>query len=767
MIDLYDEKQFTSPAQNALKKAGAFAAAYGKEDCLDACLLCGIAAEDVSVGAAVLLKHGICAEELSGRLKSLSYARESPQRDFTPFLKKALLTAGRCGCPVGTAHLLFVLLDKEATGARALLSDCGADLAKIKESCAAELRALESVFTGRKPASVRAPRELSLYTTDLTALARDGKLDPLVGREEELSEVLSILARRNKNNPCLIGEPGVGKTAIVEGVAQQFSVGRAGRFSGRRVLALDLGAMLAGAKYRGDFEERLTHMIRQAEAEHAVLFIDEVHSIVGAGSSEGSADCANLLKPILARGSVQIIGATTETEYRKYIEPDAALARRFQPVTVHEPDKEAAGSILFGLRPVLEDYHHVRITDEAVQKAVELSVRYLPERRLPDKAIDLLDEACSRASVLSEQKDNTEDVLTTLIQKGNFAKAASLYAQSISKSKAPVISESTISLLLEKKTGIPVSTEYAPYEKAKQLLSHLDRSLFGQPEAKKALFRAVLQYQNHMEENIGAAASFLFCGPTGVGKTYAAKLTAETLFDPESFIRIDLSEYGEAHTVSRLIGAPPGYVGFEESGFLVNKVRSRPYSLLLFDEADKAHPNVLRLLLQILEDGKLTDSAGHTADFSNAMIVLTANVQQQGAQTGFLSEKTQPDVRRFLSGVFPSELLNRIDYVVSFRPLDQEGRRLIAEKMVQEFACRMARIGLSVTVSEETIAYLSSLPECRRFGARPIQRFIKQELEGELMLRLAEATLLPGKIALSIKNGKVICENQCLVKTSE
>lgn len=761
---MYDEKQFTSSAQNALKKARTFATVYGRENCMDACLLCGIAAEDVSVGAAILLKHGICAEELSERLKASSYTGKNAQRDFTPFLQKAILAANRCGCPVGTAHLLSVLLEKEAAGARILLNECKADLSQIRESCAAELRALESVFFGRKSSAARMPRELSLYTTDLTALAREKKLDPLIGRAEEVEEVLSVLARRSKNNPCLLGEPGVGKTAIAEGVAQQFAAGRAGRFSGRRVLSLDLGAMLAGAKYRGDFEERLVRMIKQAEAEQAVLFIDEVHSIVGAGSSEGSTDCANLLKPILARGSIQIIGATTEAEYRKYIEPDAALARRFQPVTVHEPDKKAAGSILFGLRPALEEYHHVRIMDEAITSAVDLSVRYLTERRLPDKAIDLLDEACSRASILSDQNDGTDDMLTALIQKGDLAEAAVLYAKTVSEDNMPVISGSSISVLLEKKTGIPVSSKHTPIEKAKELLSHLDRNLFGQPEAKKALFRAVLQYQTHMEEVDGAAASFLFCGPTGVGKTLAAKLTAEVLFDPESFIRIDLSEYSEAHTVSRLIGAPPGYVGFSESGFLVNKVRRRPYSLLLFDEADKAHPNVLRLLLQILEDGKLTDSAGHTADFSNTMIVLTANLQEQSGQTGFLSSRTPPDVRHSLSGIFPSELLNRFDYVVPFRALDKGRRRLIAEKMVREFICRMERLGLKIAVSEDILEHLSSLPECRRFGARPIARFIKQELEGEVMLRLAEDGLFQGEVRLALQGGRVVCEPACLLQ---
>ncbi len=761
---MYDEKQFTSSAQNALKKAQAFAAAYGRENCPDACLLCGIAAEDVSVGAAILLKHGICAEELSERLKASSYTEKNVQSEVITFLRKAVLAANRCGCPAGTAHLLSVLLEKEAEGARTLLKECGADLIQIKESCAAELRALESVFSGRKPTAARMPRELTLYTTDLTALAREEKLDPLIGREEEVEEVLSVLARRTKNNPCLLGEPGVGKTAIAEGVAQQFAAGHAGRFSGRRVLSLNLGAMLAGAKYRGDFEERLVRMIKQAEAEQAVLFIDEVHSIVGAGSSEGSTDCANLLKPVLARGSIQIIGATTETEYRKYIEPDAALARRFQPVTVHEPDKSTADNILFGLRPALEKYHHVRIMDEAVKKAVELSIRYLPERRLPDKAIDLLDEACSRASILSDQKDSTDDMLTAFIQKGDFAEAAALYAKTVSENSAPVISGSNISVILEKKTGIPVSDQCAPIGKAKELLAHLDCNLFGQPEVKKALFRAVLQYQTHTEEADGATASFLFCGPTGVGKTLAAKLTAEVLFDSKSFIRIDLSEYSEAHTVSRLIGAPPGYVGFSESGFLVNKVRRRPYSLLLFDEADKAHPNVLRLLLQILEDGKLTDSAGHTADFSNTMIVLTANLQEQGGQTGFLSEQTQPDIRRSLSGVFPSELLNRFDYVIPFKPLDKEGRRRIAEKMMREFVCRMERLGVRVTVSEDIFEYLSSLPECRYFGARPIRRFIKQELESDVILRLAEDEQFQGELRILLQNGKAVCEPACLLK---
>lgn len=759
---MYEEKQFTVPARNALKKAQVLAQTYQCNTMFDACILCGIAAEDISVGAAVLLKYGICSEELIKRLKDLAEKNvQAKCADLEYILQNTLSLAERSGGVAGTAHLLFALLENGKT-AGSLIQDCGIDPLEVKDACAAEIRALQAAFAGKKTASSRVSKELSLYTTDLTAQARAGKLDPLIGREEEIASVLAILARRSKNNPCLLGEPGVGKTAIAEGIAQRLCEGGVGRFCGRRLLSLDLGSMLAGAKYRGDFEERLTRVLRQAEAEQAVLFIDEVHTIVGAGSSEGSADCANLLKPVLARGNVQIIGATTETEYRKYMEPDAALARRFQPVIVKEPGRDAASKILFGLRPALEKYHRVHITDAAVCQAVTLSERYLPERRLPDKAIDLLDEACGRAVTQSNAQSlqkTTEDTLIRLIKDGNLSEAADLYAKGLQTKEEIVVSDREISFLLEKKTGIPISPECTPYEKAKKLLTYLDQNLFGQPEAKKALFRAVLQYQNDPEETTGAAASFLFYGPTGVGKTFAAQLTAKALFSPDSFIRIDLSEYGEPHTVSRLIGAPPGYVGFEENGFLVNKIRSRPYSLLLFDEADKAHPNVLRLLLQILEDGKLTDSAGHTADFSNVMVVLTANLYERVPQTGFLTPASYPDIRKILSKHFPSELLNRIDYVIPFKELDSEGKRSVTKKLIKEFVGRMERSGIEIAVSENVINQLSSLSDCNSFGARPIRRFIRQELEGELMIRLAEGTLMPGKVALSFENGKIIFQN--------
>ena len=644
------------------------------------------------------------------------------------------------------------------------------------------------------------------YGKDLNQSVRDGKTDPIIGRDAEIQRVIEILSRRTKNNPCLIGEPGVGKTAIVEGLAQKIVEGKVPEtLKNKRVVTLDLTSMLAGAKYRGEFEERIKKVLEEVvSAKNVILFLDEIHTIVGAGAAEGAIDAANILKPSLARGEIQIVGATTLDEYRKYIEKDAALERRFQPVTVEEPSVEETIQILKGIRDKYEAHHKAKITDEALKAAANLSARYITDRFLPDKAIDLIDEAASKIRIknLTAPPDlkSLEDKLETLKNEKNeaitaqdFERAAKLRDEETSlkteleeKKKDwsdqngknyPTVTEESIAEVLSSWTKIPVAR--LTQEESERLL-HLEDTLHkrvvGQSEAVSAVARAIRRSRAGLKDPKRPIGSFLFLGPTGVGKTELSKALAEVLFDNEdSIIRIDMSEYMEKHSVSRLIGSPPGYVGHEEGGQLTKKVRQNPYSVILFDEIEKAHPDVFNALLQILEDGILTDSQGRRVDFKNTVIIMTSNVgarliTNESKSLGFAAETEEnkkerdyetikADVLGELKKMFRPEFLNRIDEIIVFRQLTGDEIKEIAKIMVRELVNRVKSQGIDVDVDDSVYEYLRKEGFDITYGARPLRRAIQSKMEDMLSEELLSGEVKKGdRIKLIAKDDKIAVE---------
>ena len=735
--------QLTALAQRALQHAQKLAQIHTEETrCVH--LLCGIAQEETSVGASVLRQYGIDAKNLAASLCELAKTEDDPAETAITYAARMRNKKER----VGTLHLLTAILSMHSLRTTELLLKNGIEPSVLLKTCGKELRIINSISSG---SALRKSQDLSLYTVDLTALAAEGKIDPLIGREKEIEMIFSTLLRKKKSSVCLIGEAGVGKTAIAEGVADVLWRSSEGRLFGRRLLSLNIGSLLAGAKYRGDFEDRLEKVIRLAEAERAILFIDELHMIVGAGASESSADCANLLKPALARGNLQVIGATTLREYHKYMESDEALVRRFRVIMVEEADRETTEKILNGLVPSFASFHRVKIGESAVQKSAELAVRCFPGGCLPDTAIDLLDEACSRCSMQNNQTKQTEEQVLAEIRTGNFAAAMRRYREA--RICEPTVTGELVARIAQERSGVPTETE-SPKARSIHLRRELDSCLIGQHAAKDALCRAVLRYYSKFGES-KTAGSFLFIGPSGVGKTYTAQVTAQTLFPKGCFLRYDLSEYSEAHTVSRLIGAPPGYIGYRTGGTLTETVRRHPHSLLLFDEADKAHPQVLAVLLQVLENGVLTDAEGEQADFKHCMIILTANVRNEAA-AGFVREKETGTARNRYLKLFSTELLNRIDQVIPFSGLTRAEREEAARLMLKRFTERAERAGIELRIAANTEKRLADLPECETFGVRPIKRFIEQELENLFLTRMMDNDTKQFRI--SIKEGKAVCE---------
>ena len=640
---------------------------------------------------------------------------------------------------------------------------------------------------------------LNQYGTDLTRQAKEGKLDPVIGRKEEIQRVIQILSRRTKNNPCLIGEPGVGKTAVAEGLAEKIVAGDVPEIlKNKRVVSLDMASMIAGAKYRGDFEERIKKALKEVKkAGDVIIFIDEIHTIVGAGSAEGAVDAANILKPLLARGEIQLIGATTLKEYRKYIEKDAALERRFSPVTVNEPTEEEATQILFGLRDKYEAHHNVKITDEAIKAAVELSSRYINDRYLPDKAIDLIDEAASKVRMSSytepdsfkELKDKIEKLdkeKEEAIRVQDFEKAAKIRDKENAKKKeledakkewetkssknVSTLKEEDIANVISSWTGIPVAkVSQSENDKLKNLEENLHKRVIGQDEAVSAVAKAIKRSRMGLKDPNKPIGSFLFLGPTGVGKTELSKALAENLFGSEdALIRIDMSEYMEPHSVAKLIGSPPGYVGYDEAGQLTEKVRRKPYSVILFDEIEKAHPDVMNMLLQVLDDGRLTDSQGRTVNFKNTVIIMTSNV---GAKLitdkktlGFIEEKEngekeyqdiKKDVMGELKKEFKPEFLNRIDEIIVFHKLEDNQIRKIVDIMLNNVAKLLKEQGIKLTVDENAKDLVAKKGTDKTFGARPLKRAIQTMVED----KIAEA-MLDGKIK---KEAKVTAKDDEIV----
>ncbi len=736
------------------------------------------------VTAEILKELGVEIEPVRERVeqaveRSPTVAYEGTQIHPTPriesLLRGALSEADRFNDEfAGSEHLLIAIAGERDGEGAGILKEFGIDQEKI-------YRALQDIRGGQRITDPRAEakyRALEKYSRDLTELARQGKLDPVIGRDEEIKRVIQVLTRRTKNNPVIIGEVGVGKTAIAEGLAQKIVAGDVpDSLKGRRVIALDMGALVAGSKFRGEFEERLKAVmdeIRRAQGE-IVLFIDELHTVVGAGAAEGAIDASNMLKPALARGELQCVGATTLDEYREHVEKDRALERRFQPVFIDEPSVENTIEMLRGLRPRYEAHHKIQISDAALVAAAKLSQRYISDRYLPDKAIDLIDEAASKIRIDTESAPpdvkSLEQKLKQLIdeeeaasQRGDYEGAANLKTQRLSLEKEyeetrgkwlqeekidNVVDEETIAELVAKWTGIPVNRMLeGETEKLIHMEEGLHRRVIGQDEAITAVSDAIRRARAGLKDPKRPIGSFIFLGPTGVGKTELARALAEFLFDEEeAMVRLDMSEYMEKHTVSRLIGAPPGYVGYEEGGQLTEAVRRRPYKVILFDEVEKAHPDVFNILLQILEDGRLTDGHGRTVDFKNTVVIMTSNLGSQEFQRGSLGfrqeaqskseqKRLESSIESALKQTFRPEFLNRVDETIIFQPLTEEQIREIVDLMMKEVQARIEDRKITVVLTEEAKSWLAREGFDPNFGARPLKRTIQREVETPLSKKI-------------------------------
>lgn len=707
---------------------------------------------------------------------------------------------------VGTEHLLLALIREGEGVAAQILMVTGMNFDSTRQEII-ELLNSEGSRNKQGMASTKdsGTPNLNQYGRDLTEMAKEGKLDPIIGREKEIERVIQILSRRTKNNPALIGDPGVGKTAIAEGLAQKIIEGNIPEtLKGKRVVTLDLSSMVAGSKYRGEFEERLKNVMNEIrESKNVILFLDEMHTIIGAGGAEGAIDASNILKPALARGEIQAIGATTLDEYRKHVEKDAALERRFQPVTIGEPTKEEALLILEGLRDKYEAHHKVKITDEAIKSAVDLSDRYIADRFLPDKAIDLVDEAASKVRIkiftappdlkkLEEELAALEKEKSEAISLQDYERAAELRdkIQNIKQqledarknwnekasSKDSVVTEEDIASIVSGWTGIPV-TKLAE-EESKRLLnleSILHQRVIGQEEAVLAVSKAIRRARVGLKDPKRPVGSFIFLGPTGVGKTELSKALAEALFgDENAVIRVDMSEYMEKHTVSKLIGSPPGYVGYEEGGQLTEKVRRKPYSVILLDEIEKAHPDVFNILLQILDDGRLTDGKGRTVDFKNSVVIMTSNVGvstiRKQAVLGFSTstneregayEKMKENVLEELKKTFRPEFLNRVDEIIVFHQLQEEHLHKIVDLMLNSLLGRIKEMNINVEVSDSAKAFLVEKGYDQAYGARPLRRAIQKMVEDQLSEEMLKGEIKPGAAVLvDVENEKLAFKNK-------
>ena len=810
-----NDTRFTQRAQTALRLAQQCSAELGHGYVGSEHLLLGLAREGSGVAAKVLLAAGLDPETLKGAIAGLVGTGDkgaAPSQGLSPRCKKiielSLTEAARLGHHfVGTEHLLLGILREGDGVAVRVLANVGVEPRRLRADVTAAMGGdpSSSPFrgTGR-------PREreyggdtklLDQFCRDLTRLAASGVLDPVIGRDREIGRAIQILARRQKNNPALIGEPGVGKTAVAEGLAWRIATGQVpDDLQGKRLLSLDLSSMVAGTKYRGEFEERVKNILAEVRrAGGIILFIDELHTIVGAGSAEGAIDAANILKPALSRGELQVIGATTTDEYRRYIEKDAALERRFQPVVVSEPDGDTARAILLGLRDRYEAHHKLTITDGAIDAAISLSTRYIGDRRLPDKAIDLMDEAASRVRMerlatppdlqaLEERTFRTRREKEEAIRDQDFEKAAMLrdaeedFQRELEQQKAKwhsgqntgSVTAEDVAAVVAGWTGIPVTTlTQAESDRLLSLEEVLHQRVVGQQDAVQAVARAVRRGRVGLKEPGRPTGCFLFLGPTGVGKTELCKALAQAMFgSEEALLRFDMSEYMEKHAVSRLIGSPPGYVGHEEGGQLTEQVRRRPYCVVLFDEVEKAHPDIWGILLQMMEDGVVTDAQGRKADFKNAIVVLTSNVGAQritarGGRLGFSAarhadgqtrspEELKDAVMEDLKQTFRPELLNRLDETIVFTQLGRGEIRAIARRMLEQVGRRLEALGVTLTWTDEALDTLAKLGFDPDYGARPLRRAIRSGVEDPAAEGLLSGALQAGGSALiSCEEGRL------------
>ncbi len=803
---MYQFKGFTEKANKALNLAIESAEEMRHNYVGTEHILYGLVKEGSGVAATALDECGVTEDALREKLESINGTMslvELTPDDFTPrtkrVLRAAVIISSKTGYTyVGTEHLLLAILSESDSYAVAFLEELGVSVERLAQAVSKGMQGgADDGFGGFENESApngsqKGGSALDKFGRDLTQAAKNGEIDPVIGREKEIQRVIQILSRRTKNNPVLIGEPGVGKTAVAEGLALEIAKGNVPEIlKDKRVVSLDLTGMVAGAKYRGDFEERIKAAIDEVKkSKNTILFIDELHTIVGAGAAEGSADAANILKPSLARGDFQVIGATTLNEYRKYIEKDAALERRFQPVKVGEPTPEQAVQILKGLRDSYEAHHKVKITDEAINAAVTLSSRYIADRYLPDKAIDLIDEGASKVRLASlTSPDNVKELedeiadyekeKASAINEQDFERAARLRDeqkelqtklddakkkwQEQQKGNSGEVTAEDIAKIVSEWTGIPVVQ--LTKEESERLLNMenvLHERVIGQSEAVTAIAKAIRRGRVGLKDPKRPVGSFIFLGPTGVGKTELCKALAEAMFgDENAMLRLDMSEYMEKHTVSKLIGSPPGYVGFEEGGQLTEKVRRKPYSVVLFDEIEKAHPDVFNMLLQILEDGRLTDSQGRTVDFKNTIIIMTSNVgarliTEKQSSLGFNSENEnaeeseKKDIKELVTGelrkVFRPEFLNRVDDIIVFNKLNKDEIKQIAVKMLKTLENRLDKMNIKISFTDNAISEIADKGFDENYGARPLRRAIQNEIEDPLSEQMLEGKVKDGAV---------------------
>ncbi len=777
-------------------------------------LLVGLIHAKNSVAQKALEACGITEEDILDKIKDIIGMGGSPlvaTRDFTPRVKRifemSTQLAKQLGSEsIGTEYLLISVLKEKNCIAVKLLETLGINISKLlsvlMEMLTGSTQKTEASFSTTKagePVTKSTTPTLDKYSRDLTTFAREGKFDPIVGREKEIDRVIQILSRRTKNNPCLVGEPGVGKTAVVEGLAQKIASEEIpDLLKGKRVVSLDLSSMISGTKYRGEFEERINKVIEEVRlAGDVILFIDELHTIIGAGAAEGAMDASNILKPSLARGEVQLVGATTLDEYRKHIEKDAALERRFQPVQVEEPSEEETLEILRGIKDKYEVHHQVQITDDAIKAAVKLSARYIADRYLPDKAIDLLDEAASKVRLraftaptnikeLEEQLSSLGEQKEIAIMNEEYEKASEIkrkeneIKEKIANAKVEwdakhtknnqVVGEEEIADIVSSWTNIPVKRlAEEETEKLKQMEKILHERVVGQEEAIVAVSKAVRRGRVGLKDPNRPIGSFMFLGPTGVGKTELTKALAEAMFgDENAMVRVDMSEYMEKHTVSKMIGSPPGYVGYEEGGQLTEKVRRKPYCVVLFDEIEKAHGDVFNILLQILDDGHITDSRGRRINFKNTIIIMTSNIGARSIispkKVGFIStedaEKSYEDMKKNVmeevKRTFKPEFLNRIDETLVFHPLSTKEIREIADIMIKRLITRISKnVGIEIQLTEEALDFLGKKGYNQAYGARPLRRTIQTYIEDKLSDEILSGNFKEGDVVSVTVDGEV------------
>lgn len=803
--------EFTGRANRVLEIAKEFSIAHNYSFVGTEHILYGLVKEGEGLASKILSSQGLKSEYVEDEILRIDGVMNTLESDpeFTPRAKRIIENSAKEAMRmgqnyVGTEHILLALMREIDSVAVRILIDTNidpqrifADLLRLLSEDSPVANYSDSSFSSSVDTNTPT---LNQYGKNLTSLAKESKLDPVIGRKNEIQRIIEILSRRTKNNPVLIGEPGVGKTAVVEGLAQMIVDNKVPEIlKNKKVVSLDMSAMIAGAKYRGDFEERLKNVLQEIKkAGNIILFIDEMHTIIGAGAAEGAMDAANILKPLLSRGEIQIIGATTLNEYRKHIEKDAALERRFQTVIVDEPTTEDTVKILSGLKDKYEAHHKVKITDEAIKAAVDLSERYINDRFLPDKAIDLIDEACSKIKLRTVTMPKNILDMENKIEKVSKEKEEAIISQSFEKAaklrdeekelkdkvnkarenwkkkeenKEASVNAEDIANVVSAWTKIPVTKlTKTESEKLKNLDLELKKRVIGQDDAVEALARAIKRARVGLQNENRPIGSFMFLGPTGVGKTELTKALAENLFGNENqLIRLDMSEFMEAHSVSKLIGSPPGYVGYDEGGQLTEQVRRKPYSIVLFDEIEKAHPDVFNMLLQILDDGRLTDSTGRTVSFKNTVIIMTSNAGARNIvehhSIGFMNkedskkdyEKTRDEVMAELKKIFRPEFLNRLDDIIVFKKLSNESIEKITKIMLDEFIKRLEKKNIKVDVSDDVIKYISKVGFDDTYGARPLRRAIQSKIEDKFAEEMLDGNIKEdSNVKIDLNDDKIV-----------